>query len=336
MNRNLVIAVVAIAALAVVALSALGAGYFASPSGSGQPESISIGTAPVELAALVYIADERGFFHVNGLNVSIKNYDSALAAVAGMESGEVDLSVSTEYPIIANVSGSGNISVFGSIDKYQTTYLVGMKDRGIQNSSDIAGKKIGVTHRSIGEFYLGRFLNLHGMNLEDVTLVDLMPAQVRDALADRSIDAAVIWNIDPERIREQFGSNAVIWASQGGQPTFGVVAGRNDRSPHREVVMSRFLRSIEGAEQYATSHPAEARAIVQRRVNATDAHMEAVWSRHQFTLTLDQSLITAMEGEARWMIANNMTEEKTIPDFRKYIDPGSLEEIKPGSVRIIG
>jgi NitT/TauT family transport system substrate-binding protein len=335
MNRNPVIAIVAIV---IIALSALGTGYFASPSStvSGQTESISIGTAPVELAALVYIADDRGFFYGNGLNATIKNYDSALSAVAGMERGEVDISLSTEYPIVEEVFGSANISVFGSIDKYQTTYIVGMKDRGIQNSSDVAGKKIGVTRRSVGEFYLGRFLNLHGMNLGDVTLADLKPAQVQDALADRSIDAAVIWNIDPERVREQFGDNAVIWASQGGQPTFGVVAGRNDRIANRSVAIPRFLRSIDEAERYAVSHPAEARAIVQRRVNASDAHMEAAWSRHQFTLTLDQSLITAMEGEARWMIANNMTEEKTIPDFRKCIDTGSLEEIKPGSVRIIG
>ena len=43
-----------------------------------------------------------------------------------------------------------------------------------------------------------------------------------------------------------------------------------------------------------------------------------------------------MEDEARWMIANNLTEEKTVPDFRKFIDTKSLKEIKPGAVRIIG
>ncbi len=63
--------------------------------------------------------------------------------------------------------------------------------------------------------------------------------------------------------------------------------------------------------------------------------MEAVWPRHQFSLTLDQSLITAMEYEARWMIANNLTDGKKVPDFGKYTYTRGLDEIKPGSVRII-
>jgi hypothetical protein len=36
------------------------------------------------------------------------------------------------------------------------------------------------------------------------------------------------------------------------------------------------------------------------------------------------------------MIANNLTEKKTVPDFRKFIDARTLREIKPEAVRIIG
>ncbi len=230
MNRN---SFIAVAVITVIALSGFGVWYLTnSPSpGPRTTESITIGTAPVELAGLIYIADDRGFFSGNNLNVTIKNYDSALAAVTGMERGEVDLSVSTEYPLIAEVFGSRNISMVGSIDKYQTTYLVGMKDRGIQKRSDLAGKNIGVTSKSIGEFYLGRFLTMQGLNLNDVTLTDIKPAQVQGSLADRSIDAAIIWNIDPETIGKQFGSTAVIWPAQGEQPTFGIVAGQGGSDP---------------------------------------------------------------------------------------------------------
>lgn len=332
MNRNSLIAVIA-----VIALSGFGIWYLTNSASPDHqpPESITIGTAPVELAGLIYIADDRGFFSENNLNVTIKNYDSALAAVAGMEKGDVDLSVSTEYPLIAEVFSSRNISIVGSIDKYQTTYLVGMKDRGIQKRADLAGKNIGVTSKSIGEFYLGQFLTLQGSSLKDVKLTDLKPAQVQASLADKSIDAAIIWNIDPETIEKQFGSSAVIWSAQGEQPTFGIVAGRVDQIPVHSSAISRFLRSLDEAEHYAATHPFEARGIIQRRVNATDAHIETAWPRHQFSLTLDQSLITAMEHEARWMIANNLTEGKTVPDFGKYTYTKGLDDIKPDSVRII-
>ena len=70
----------------------------------------------MELAALIYIAEDRGFFPKNGLDVTIKEYDSALSAVAGMERGDVDLAVSTEYPLIAVVFGAKNIGVIGCVD----------------------------------------------------------------------------------------------------------------------------------------------------------------------------------------------------------------------------
>ena len=46
--------------------------------------SISIGTSPQELSGLIYIAVGRGYFVANGLNVTIKDYDSGSAAVDGM------------------------------------------------------------------------------------------------------------------------------------------------------------------------------------------------------------------------------------------------------------
>ena len=209
-----------------------------------------------------------------------------------------------------------------------------MSDRGISTVADLAGKRIGVPHGSVGEFYLGRFLGLNGVRLTDVTLVDLRPAQLEGALADGSIDAAIIWNLDRETLQDRYGSTAAIWPAQSGQPTFGVMTGRNDWIDGHGAAIEKALRSIGEAEEYAVDHPAEARAIVQRRLNATDAHMAAAWPRHQFALSLDESLVAAMEDEARWMIANNMTNATALPDVGEYIDTAALGQVRPESVRI--
>ena len=86
-----IVAVIAV----IAALVSVGSGAWPFPNFgstySGRPESITIGTAPLELAALIFIAEDQGFFAGNGLNVTIKNYDTALASVAGMEKGNVDI-----------------------------------------------------------------------------------------------------------------------------------------------------------------------------------------------------------------------------------------------------
>ena len=62
--------------------------------------------------------------------------------------------------------------------------------------------------------------------------------------------------------------------------------------------------------------------------------MAVIWPQHQFSLTLDRSLLMAMSDEGRWMIKNNLTTEKTLPYFRDYIYTEGLEEVKPEAVNI--
>jgi hypothetical protein len=42
-----------------------------------------------------------------------------------------------------------------------------------------------------------------------------------------------------------------------------------------------------------------------------------------------------MEDEARWMIRNNLTTEKQVPDFLDYIREDGLKAVKPEAVNII-
>jgi hypothetical protein len=63
--------------------------------------------------------------------------------------------------------------------------------------------------------------------------------------------------------------------------------------------------------------------------------METIWQRYEFYLSLEQSLITVMEDEARWMISNNLTAENNIPNFLHYIYEDALKTIKPEAVNII-
>jgi NitT/TauT family transport system substrate-binding protein len=122
---------------------------------------------------------------------------------------------------------------------------------------------------------------------------------------------------------------------QSDQPAYALAVARNDWLIVHQEVIQRSLKAIAQAELYLISHPSEAKAIVQKRMNYDAAFMEIVWSENQFSLSLDQSLITAMEDEARWMIANKLTTGKNVPDFWDYIYEGCLKAVKPEAVNIM-
>jgi ABC-type taurine transport system substrate-binding protein len=139
--------------------------------------------------------------------------------------------------------------------------------------------------------------------------------------------------VDP--IKDQLGANAIVWPAQSGQQGYWIAISDQDWAAQHPEIITKFLKSMDQAATYILYHPTEAKAIVKKRSSATDAYIAAIWNSTQFLLSLDQSLITAMEDEGRWMINSNLTTEKTMPDYRNYLYLEGLEEVKPESVNII-
>jgi NitT/TauT family transport system substrate-binding protein len=327
--------VAAIAIIIVILLIGLGAWYYTNsrPAYSGTPESITIGGSSSEYSGLIYIAEDQGFFTRNGLNVTMIDYSSGPSSINGLLNGDVDIWLAPEFTVVGNVFNNENISIIGCIDKYQSVYLIARKNDGIENISDLNGKAIGVTLGGQREFYLGRFLDLNGMSISNVTLVNMPSSQYVQAITNGSVDA-VITDQNIDQIKDQLGDNAVLWSAQSSQDGYYVMACLNAWTASHPGQIDRLLKSLDQAEQYAIDHPAEAEAIVQEKLNYSDEQMAETWPENQFSITLDQSLLTAMNDEGQWMIYNNLTSENTTPDYQDYIYTKGMEEVKPQAVNI--
>jgi NitT/TauT family transport system substrate-binding protein len=331
--------VAATAIIVGLALAIFGAWYLTNypTTYSGMSEPISIGYSPFESVALLCIAEDQNFFRHNGLNLTLHKYDTGVGALDGMLNGESDIAVGTnEFPLVGRAFQKERISTIGCIAKSEFIYLIGRKDRGIEKVIDLKGKRVGTTFRTIAHFYLGRFLELHGMSMQDVTLVDVKtPEDWVNAIVSGDIDAIATAQPYAKSIEDRLEANAVVWSAQSSQPLYTQVISTNEWIAKHPELTARFLKSLAEAEEYANTHPAEANTIVQKKLNLSASYMNTVWGQNQFSLSLDQSLITAMEDEARWMITNNLTAEKKVPNFLDYIREDELKAIKPESVNII-
>jgi NitT/TauT family transport system substrate-binding protein len=302
---------------------------------TGTAESLTIGTMANAGDTLIFIADEEGYFAANGLDVTLKTYDSGLAATNMMLEGEADLAYATEFVVAGKALQKTGISIVATYSKNETVVIAGQKEHGIEHISDLKGKRIGLARGTINEFYLGRLLDLNGISTADVTLVDTKLTQLADALSNGSVDAVVAGSRNIYPIIQQQGSQVFTWPAHSGQPAYGTLVGKNDWITRHAEPVKRLMVSLAQAENYILRHPVEAKALVQKRLNYDDAYMASVWSEYQFFLSLDQSLITAMEDEARWLIGNNLTPEKQVPNFLYFTYEDSLKTVKPEAVSII-
>ena len=298
--------------------------------------SITVGIEATAVNSLIYIADDRKYFAANGLKMVINDgHPSGAAAVEEMLQGKADVSTAAELILVRYAFAGKEVRTIGSIDMFMHMKLIGRKDRGIHSISDLVGKRIGVPTKTAADFNLGRFLDLHGMDRSKILIVDIQAPRAVEALTKGAVDAIVAWQPNVIAIKDRLGGDLVIWDVQSGQPMYCILLTTEKWAAENPDLMKRFMKSLLQAEDYLIQNGGQARAIVQKRLGYDDRYIRTIWPEHRFSVRLDQSLILAMEDQARWMTENRLTAEREAPNFTDYIDEGCLKALNPEEVSII-
>jgi NitT/TauT family transport system substrate-binding protein len=335
-KRNGIIAVTVIVIALIILSSFL---FLNSQTSNTQLEKLSIGIGlqtPYQ-SALIYIAQNRGYFTHHGLNVSLQNFAGGIDALNGLINKNVDISLSSEYLMVGTIFlEKSNVSIVAVTDQFLGIDLVCRRDTGIENVSDLDGKRIGLSVGTVAEFYLGRFFDLYGGNIENVTLVNSPASQVTpQMLTNGTVDAVIAQDFQLDSFKEQLGDNMVTFQVQVGQPTFWGVNARNEWIANHPQTITKLLKALQEAEIYVVSNPNEAKGLLQTQINYTDAQLSTVWPDNYYSLSLNQALVIAMRDEAQWMINHNLTNQTQVPNFTDNIYTDGLKAVKPDAVSII-
>jgi ABC-type nitrate/sulfonate/bicarbonate transport system substrate-binding protein len=301
---------------------------------SGEPVSITLGGLVSDANLMFFVAEDQHFFEENGITFIHKTYGTGVETITELMNDKIDIAGSAEYPFATKAFEINEISIIANIDKSYVIEFLGLTDRGIKNIKDIKGKRIGLPRGTLLEFYLGRFLDLNGMSIQDVSLINMSAGQEVDAIANGTVDGVVTRDPWESQIREQNENRLVSWSVQSGQAAYSILICRNDWIMQHTDIVERFNKSLAQAEEFITQRPDEAKAILKRRLGYSDDRVSRAWKQNQFSLSLDQSLIVALEDEARWTISNKLTKENQIPDFGNYIYVDGLKAVKPEAVNI--
>lgn len=298
----------------------------------GPRRTLTIGLQPLEASGLIYVAQAQSYIQADGLELVLREYETGEAALHGMLRGECDLAVSSEYAVVEAVLEDAAPLVVAGVDRFETWSVVSRGQRGRARVSDLAGRRVALERGTAAEFYLGRMLQLAGLNLDEVTLIDAPQATVRAAVVSGVADAAVLRHNDARAVQAQLDSAAWVLPVQGGQQVYALLSGRPAWCEGHSPELVALLEALARARGWVMEHPREAQAIVAQALGEDRSTIAAAWPQHEFELSLDESLLTAMEDEARWLIARKRTGAQSVPWFRDSIDGSALEEVIPGAV----
>ena len=178
---------------------------------TGPVEKITVAAAEYLTGALIYVAEDQGFFEENGLDVTINGYGSGTACGDALIAGEADIATSADNVFVSNSFEHTDLRILGTVATKQVKELVARKDKGITTIDDLIGKRIAVKEKSGAEFQLSVFLVFNGISQEDVELVYLNPSEMLDAISNGDVDAVFVWDPYLYDIKKELGEDVVGW-----------------------------------------------------------------------------------------------------------------------------
>lgn len=316
--------------LAILAASALACSQPSAPL-----EEITVAAYSGDIGALVFIAEEQGYFAESGLDVTIKEYEAGKLAADALLAGEADIATATEFVFVSDSFDNPVLRILGTIATDKSVELVARKSQGIAEPTDLKGKRIGVTKKSIGEFFLGRYLNIEGISVQEVELVDLKPSEIVKAVVNGEVDAGFTWDPNISEIERQLGGEAISWSGQLDQDFYFLLLTTEEWVETKPIVAERFLFAMTQAEEFSVENPAKVQQLLQDQFNYEHSYVLEIWPDIDFTVGLPQALLLVMENQARWRIANGLADQSTIPNYLPNIYPDALAAVNPEAVTII-
>lgn len=256
-----------IGAIAIFTLACTKAPVKGGPAGS----TIRLAYASIPQAGIVQVALAKGFFKDEGLDVVPKAFAFGKPALGSVIDGDADLATVAETPFMYALLERDDLCVSAVIESSdKTTGMVVNTAVGIGKVEDLAGKTIGVTKGTSGEYFLDVFLMARGLDGNEVRIVDILPESMLAAIKTGGMDAAVVWNPILLEISEELGADGMVFFGDDVYTEHFCVAGKRDFTRDNPEAMRSFMRALVRAEIFLREHAAKASDIISEPGYAVD------------------------------------------------------------------
>lgn len=307
----------------------------APPALAGESLRMAVSQSPLSLP--VFIAEQFGYFDAEGLDVRITPVFGGHRAMQELLDGRADLATSSESVVMFNSFQRNDFAILATfVTSGDDVKIVCRTDQAPEHPSELSGKRVGTVMGAASHYYLDSLLLLNGVDPATVEKIPLQPEQMAEALHTGKVDAVSIWEPYPFRILGAVPGARILPQTQSDiyRLTFNLISGRQLLGT-RDAELIRLLRALERAEQFIASRPDEAQALLRAHLKLDPEFIGWIWPDYQYRLTLDQSLLTTLESEARWALREGHVKPGQAPNYLDFIYSLPLKAINPAAASLI-
>ena len=260
---------------------------------SAQAATVRIGFQTGDINTLLMYATQTGQFAKNGVEVKLTPFPAGPAMLPALAAGEIDLAWMGEFPAVTGFSNGMPIEILmmERLD-FTNVRLVANPAAGIQTVADLKGKKVAVSVGSTSHNHLLRALSQAGLKQDEVTIVNLAPANMPPAYVAGQVDAALTWEPNVG-LMEKAGARPIATTRSLGMITGGIWVARQAFTKDNPATVQAFLKTWRDAQKVYAANPGEVRQYEAKRVGQSPQEFDALIARQTASHPSFEQLLTA-------------------------------------------
>lgn len=272
----------ALAAVLALALAACGASNAASAGANGSLTTLKVGTIGIGSDAAIKLAEEKGYFKDEGLDVKTSVVANPPAGIAAAQSGQLDLTYTPSIPLLNALSNNVPLTVVAAADGYSAeamasndltkvddTGLVVQKGSSITRPRDLEGKSVSVpARRAQLEVTVSKLVKDDGGDPSKINWMVLDPSSALQSLNAGRVDAA---SLVAPFVSKAISQGDRLLASPGVEffkaGAVGLWVTGNSALAKERKAIEGFKAAIYKANAYANNHIDEAQQLSAQITN---------------------------------------------------------------------
>lgn len=306
-------------------------------SASCQSQELLLAVSLSAISLPVLVAEGKGYFAAEGVAVRVLECSDGRRCLQMLLDGKAQLATASDMAVTVKSFERNDFSILATfVSSARDVKIVVRRSAGITSAKQLENKRVGTVRGASAHYFLDSFLVFNDVDRAKVGVVALPPDQLTGALERNEVDAVAIWEPHAYRALKALGADGVILPSPRiYTETFNLVADKRTIAS-RDGDLVKVLRALERAQQFIREKPKQAQSILLDKLKLDQAFVDWAWNDLDCRMALDQSLVTTLEGEARWAVREgHIGADKRIPNFLDFVHPGPLRKAVPGAVTLV-
>lgn len=292
--------------------------------------------------SVVHIAQKTAAWKAAGLNLETIDFPSGRGAMQALLAGSADFATATDTPVVFAALRGLKPVVLASYSRYSLDMKVTVRtDRDIDPATpaSLKGKRIGTLLGTSGQYMLDRFLNMAGLKMTDIEVVNMKPADLVTATATGELDGFA-WTSRAARLAAKQSNGQTTTMNQDGFEkhfqSHQLLLTNENVVKERPEILKPAVNAILAAEDYMSKNANWPEQITERTKTPVEEINKSI-SAYEFQVRFDQRFLDDLVAEAEWAINSDLVPSpggdlKAL--LRSLVHDAPLKALRPDRVTI--